>query len=151
MKPNRTEPNQTFSKKLSKKLPPYTLAGIDPTTHCSTSRVDAETIPIDHAASKGIKPIFCVMEQILSNHGYTYVQSITIFSTSIFHTAYDSATQALVHRTNSFQQYFVCTATPGTDVMILKIFSPKYLAKILAFFAQTAASFCKNCDHNVGF
>jgi hypothetical protein len=21
----------------------------------------------------------------------------------------------------------------------------------LAFFAQTAASFCKNCDHNVGF
>jgi hypothetical protein len=28
--------------------------------------------------------------------------------------------------------------------MILKIFSPKNLAKILAFFAQTTASFCKN-------
>jgi hypothetical protein len=34
--------------------------------------------------------------------------------------------------------------SPGTDVMILKIFSPKNLAKILAFFAQTTASFCKN-------
>jgi hypothetical protein len=33
---------------------------------------------------------------------------------------------------------------PGTDVMILKIFSTKNLAKILAFFAQTTASFCKN-------
>jgi hypothetical protein len=28
--------------------------------------------------------------------------------------------------------------------MILKIFSPKNLAKILAFFAQTTAIFCKN-------
>jgi hypothetical protein len=28
--------------------------------------------------------------------------------------------------------------------MILKIFSPKNSAKILAFFAQTTASFCKN-------
>jgi hypothetical protein len=27
--------------------------------------------------------------------------------------------------------------------MIFKIFSPKNLAKILAFFAQTAATFCK--------
>jgi hypothetical protein len=37
------------------------------------------------------------------------------------------------------------TATPGTNVMILKIFSPKNSAKILAvFFAQTTASFCKN-------
>jgi hypothetical protein len=27
----------------------------------------------------------------------------------------------------------------GTDVMIFKIFSPKNLAKILAFFAQTTA------------
>jgi hypothetical protein len=33
-------------------------------------------------------------------------------------------------------------AQSGTDVMILKIFSPKILAKILAFFAQTAATFC---------
>jgi hypothetical protein len=33
---------------------------------------------------------------------------------------------------------------PGTDVMILKIFSPKFLAKILAFIVQTTASFCEN-------
>jgi hypothetical protein len=32
----------------------------------------------------------------------------------------------------------------GTDVMILKILSPKNLAKILVSFAQTTASFCKN-------
>jgi hypothetical protein len=32
----------------------------------------------------------------------------------------------------------------GTDVMILKIFLPKKLAKILALLAQTTASFCKN-------
>jgi recombinational DNA repair protein RecR len=31
--------------------------------------------------------------------------------------------------------------------MIFKIFSPKNSAKKLAFFAQTTASFCKNCDH----
>jgi hypothetical protein len=42
-------------------------------------------------------------------------------------------------------------AQSGTDVMILKIFSPKNLAKILALFAQATASFCKNCDHNIGF
>jgi hypothetical protein len=35
--------------------------------------------------------------------------------------------------------------------MILKIFTPKNLAKIFAFFAQTTVSFCKNCDHNIGF
>jgi hypothetical protein len=35
--------------------------------------------------------------------------------------------------------------------MILQIFSPKNLAKILAFFAQTTARFWKNCDHNIGF
>jgi hypothetical protein len=40
---------------------------------------------------------------------------------------------------------------PGTDVMIFKIFSPKNLAKILAFFAQTAATFCKKIDHNIVF
>jgi hypothetical protein len=34
--------------------------------------------------------------------------------------------------------------------MIFKIFAPKNLAKKLAFFAQTAASFCKNCDNNIG-
>jgi hypothetical protein len=42
-------------------------------------------------------------------------------------------------------------AQSGTDVMIFKIFSPKNFAKKLAFFAQTTASFCKNCDHNIGF
>jgi hypothetical protein len=35
--------------------------------------------------------------------------------------------------------------------MIFKIFSPKNLAKKLAFFAPTTASFCKNCDHNIVF
>jgi hypothetical protein len=35
--------------------------------------------------------------------------------------------------------------------MILEIFSPKNLAKMFAFFAQTSVSFCKNCDHNIGF
>jgi hypothetical protein len=39
----------------------------------------------------------------------------------------------------------------GTDVMIFKIFSMKNLAKNFAFFAQTTVSFCKNCDHNIGF
>jgi hypothetical protein len=39
----------------------------------------------------------------------------------------------------------------GTDALIFKIFSPKNLAKILAFFAQTTASFSKKCDHNIGF
>jgi hypothetical protein len=41
---------------------------------------------------------------------------------------------------------------PGTDVMIFKIFSPKILAKIFAFFDQTAETFCINLfDHNNGF
>jgi hypothetical protein len=35
-------------------------------------------------------------------------------------------------------------SSPGTDVLILKIFSAKNLATILAVFAQTTASFCKN-------
>jgi hypothetical protein len=39
----------------------------------------------------------------------------------------------------------------GTDVRILKIFSPKHLVKILAFFAQTTASFLQKMDHNTGF
>jgi homogentisate 1,2-dioxygenase len=33
---------------------------------------------------------------------------------------------------------------PGTNVIIFKIFSPKILAKKMAFFVQTPASFCKN-------
>jgi hypothetical protein len=43
------------------------------------------------------------------------------------------------------------TKKPGTDVMILKIFSPKFFAKILAFFAQTVATFWQKSDHNIGF
>jgi hypothetical protein len=39
----------------------------------------------------------------------------------------------------------------GTNVMFFLIFSPKNLAKKLAFFAQTTASFCKNSDHNIDF
>jgi hypothetical protein len=42
-------------------------------------------------------------------------------------------------------------AQSGTDVMIFKIFSPKNLAKKLAFLTQNKASFCKKCDHNIGF
>jgi hypothetical protein len=42
---------------------------------------------------------------------------------------------------------FIFAEWPGTDVMILKnIFAEK-----MAFFVQTTASFCKNCDHNIGF
>jgi hypothetical protein len=43
------------------------------------------------------------------------------------------------------------TNSSGTDGMIFKIFSPKNLAKILSFLAHTTASFCKKCDHNIGF
>jgi hypothetical protein len=39
----------------------------------------------------------------------------------------------------------------GTTAMILKLFSPKNVAKILAFFAQTTVTFCKKIDHNIGF
>jgi hypothetical protein len=51
---------------------------------------------------------------------------------------------------DSWQNIRFCL--PGTDVVILKIFLPKNLAKKLAvFFAQTTDSFWKNCDHNIGF
>jgi hypothetical protein len=33
--------------------------------------------------------------------------------------------------------------SPGTDVMILKLFSPKKLSKNIGVFAQSTASFCK--------
>jgi hypothetical protein len=46
---------------------------------------------------------------------------------------------------------FDCMTMPGTDVMMLKKFLPKNLAKILAFLTQKKASFCKKCDHNIGF
>jgi hypothetical protein len=39
----------------------------------------------------------------------------------------------------------------GADFIILKIFSPKNLAKNLASSAQTSVSFCKNYNHNIGF
>jgi hypothetical protein len=39
----------------------------------------------------------------------------------------------------------------GTDVMNFKIFSPKNLCENVCVFAQTTVSFCKNCDHNIGF
>jgi hypothetical protein len=42
-------------------------------------------------------------------------------------------------------------ALSGTDVMISKIFSAKNLAKILAFSAQTTASFCINFIINTVF
>jgi hypothetical protein len=35
--------------------------------------------------------------------------------------------------------------------MIFKIFSPKNLAKILAFLTQNKANFFKKIDHNIGF
>jgi hypothetical protein len=38
----------------------------------------------------------------------------------------------------------VIVSGPGTDVMILKIFSPKNLAKILAFLTQTTLIISKN-------
>jgi hypothetical protein len=35
-------------------------------------------------------------------------------------------------------------------IIILKIFSPNILAKILAFFTQTTPRFCQKFDHNTG-
>jgi hypothetical protein len=35
----------------------------------------------------------------------------------------------------------ICASEPGTDVMILKIFSPKNFAKKLAFWTQNKAKF----------
>jgi hypothetical protein len=40
---------------------------------------------------------------------------------------------------------------PVTDVMTFKIFSPKKIAKKLAFFTHTKANLSKNFDHNIGF
>jgi hypothetical protein len=40
---------------------------------------------------------------------------------------------------------------PGTDVMILKIFSPQNSPKKMAFFAETTAIFCKKNYYNIGF
>jgi hypothetical protein len=35
--------------------------------------------------------------------------------------------------------------------MIFKIFSPKKIAKKLAFLTHIKAKLCKNFDHNIGF
>jgi limonene-1,2-epoxide hydrolase len=43
------------------------------------------------------------------------------------------------------------TGLPGTDVMIFKIFSQEFLAKILAFFAQATAIFGERIDNNIVF
>jgi hypothetical protein len=48
-------------------------------------------------------------------------------------------------------RFYFSFSGPGTDVTIYEMFSPKNLAKILAFFAQTIASFCKKNYHNIGF
>jgi hypothetical protein len=39
----------------------------------------------------------------------------------------------------------------GTDVMIFKIFSPKKIAKKLAFLTRNKAKLCKQNNHNNGF
>jgi hypothetical protein len=39
---------------------------------------------------------------------------------------------------------FFCCYVTGTDVMLFKIFSPKFSAKKLAFLAQNKAKLCKN-------
>jgi hypothetical protein len=50
-----------------------------------------------------------------------------------------------------------CGARPGTDVTILKIFSPKRLEKKLAFLTQNKAKLCKKliitlvCERNAIF
>jgi hypothetical protein len=40
---------------------------------------------------------------------------------------------------------------PETDVMILKIFSPKNLAKKLAFLFKLLLVFWQKYDHNIGY
>jgi hypothetical protein len=42
-------------------------------------------------------------------------------------------------------------AQSGTDVMILKIFSPKNLAKKIGVFDSKQSKFLKKIDHNIGF
>jgi hypothetical protein len=47
--------------------------------------------------------------------------------------------------------FFIILSEPGTDVIILKIFSPKNFANILAFFAQTTyCSFFQKNNQNIG-
>jgi hypothetical protein len=42
------------------------------------------------------------------------------------------------------------TNSSGTDVMILKIFSPKNFAKNFAFLTRNKAKLRKKVDHNIG-
>jgi hypothetical protein len=42
-------------------------------------------------------------------------------------------------------------ATPGTDVMIFKIFSPKISAKKIGVFDSKQRQILKKCYHNIGF
>jgi hypothetical protein len=48
------------------------------------------------------------------------------------------------------KESFKNTLYPGTDVMILKIFSPKNLEKIGVFDSQQS-EIVQNFDHNIGF
>jgi hypothetical protein len=48
-----------------------------------------------------------------------------------------------------FGANFFFTNSSGTDVMILKIFSPKKIAKKLAFLTHNKAKLCQNFDHNI--
>jgi hypothetical protein len=40
---------------------------------------------------------------------------------------------------------------PGTDVMIFEMFSPKKIAKKLAFLTRNKAKLCKIFAHTIGF
>jgi hypothetical protein len=53
--------------------------------------------------------------------------------------------------TRTWHQKYSIFDCQGPMLWFFKIFSTKNLAKILAFFAQTTASFCKNFNHNIGF
>jgi hypothetical protein len=44
---------------------------------------------------------------------------------------------------NALAAWYTKMASPGTDVMIFKIFSPKNSAKKLAFLTQNKAKLCK--------
>jgi hypothetical protein len=53
----------------------------------------------------------------------------------------------LISREETINTYLILNTLcigPGTEGMIVKVFSPKNSAKILAFFAQTTVASCKN-------
>jgi hypothetical protein len=60
---------------------------------------------------------------------------------------------AIATQTNatSFAKHFLGRAFPGTDVMILKIFSPKNSATNLAFLTGNKAKLCKNLIITLAF